>query len=333
MDAKGVIHELIPDLTNSVDFQSVLPTRPIIFCKFAFGLLRQHQLTFPKNFYARPHYNSDTNESRLSPGKAKETVSYDRTRVSGHILRRFNEVVHLDLVMARLFASPAATSASADMPAWLDNEELNKKEPLNCTIFKTDEYMANTLLKGMFSSFMFCVYRIQYYEPHSRLAPMGFFATHHLLNEGKSVAADRLDGDVVVMHRANQTSYTDLNLWKRQAEIVAENQASQIWAKIHRVRKNSSEKRSRVKNLLVVDWALGQTAGVTTSKSGDGGLLILIKRCQCFGARPALLASSCQSYPFSSTRCDEKTDRPRIELRARRIVGKHIIRYIKSTPR
>lgn len=86
---------------------------------------------------------------------------------------------------------------------------------------------------------------------------------------GKSVAADRLDGDVVVMHRANQTSYTDLNLWKRQAEIVAENQASQIWAKIHRVRKNSSQRRGRMKNLLVV---------ATTGSIGRGVAVEILKR-------------------------------------------------------
>ncbi|GAA54765.1 phosphatidylinositol transfer protein alpha isoform [Clonorchis sinensis] len=62
---------------------------------------------------------------------------------------------------------------------------------------------------------------------------------------GKSVAADRLDGDVVLIQRANRTSYTDLNLWKRQAEIVAENQASQILAKIHRPRNGRQGSRDR----------------------------------------------------------------------------------------
>ncbi|GAA51380.1 hypothetical protein CLF_106013 [Clonorchis sinensis] len=44
----------------------------------------------------------------------------------------------------------------------------------------------------------------------------------HFLNKPmrrKSVTADRLDGDVVLIHRANRISYTDLNLWKRQARF------------------------------------------------------------------------------------------------------------------
>ncbi|GAA57607.1 hypothetical protein CLF_112964 [Clonorchis sinensis] len=39
---------------------------------------------------------------------------------------------------------------------------------------------------------------------------------------------------MALIHKANRTPYTDLNLWKRQAKIVAENQASQTWTKIHR---------------------------------------------------------------------------------------------------
>ncbi|GAA51254.1 hypothetical protein CLF_105773 [Clonorchis sinensis] len=46
------------------------------------------------------------------------------------------------------------------------------------------------------------------------------FVMHPALTvQGKSVAADRLDGDVVLIHRANRISYTDLNLWKRQARF------------------------------------------------------------------------------------------------------------------
>ncbi|GAA28788.2 hypothetical protein CLF_111461 [Clonorchis sinensis] len=43
-----------------------------------------------------------------------------------------------------------------------------------------------------------------------------------LLLPGKSDAENKLDGDMVLIHRANRTSYTDLNLWKRQPKLWQE---------------------------------------------------------------------------------------------------------------